>query len=100
MSARVQPSLEELYVQFQELVATQTRQQQRKDELVATIDELTKSLSTARMDLIETNLALQEIEHQRGLMTTEMGKASLREHGASGVAGSGGGQLPSLVFMQ
>lgn len=100
MSARVQPSLEELYVQFQELLETQARQQQRKNELIATIDELTKSLSTAKVDLIEANLALQEIEHRRGVMTSKMGEASLREHGASGVAGSGGGQLPSLVFMQ
>lgn len=100
MSARAQPTLDELYLRFQELVATQEREQQRKDELLATIDDLSERLSTARIDLIEANLVLRAIAHERELMATEMGNASMREHGTGGAAGGGGRQLPSLVFMR
>ena len=102
MSSRRPPTLgdvlsvDELNAELQELMAMQEGIEKRKAEL----EEILSSISDYRLEVIELNLKLRAIQHERGLLSNEMYKAVMRQHGSPAGTACGGGQLPALLFMR
>lgn len=89
-------SVDELYAELQKLQAMQDGIEQRKAEL----EEILSKISDYRIEVIELNLKLRAIQHERGLLSNEMYKAVMRQHDSSTGASRGGGRLPALLLMR